>query len=110
MLVWWLRDRFDRTALPPGRTVVEVCLTDVGRGYWLLLHQDAVDMCIADPGLPVDVVVGASAAELYRVVQGWRPLDRALRAGLVVLTGPTALTRAFPRWFATPVALPEVVA
>jgi DNA-binding HxlR family transcriptional regulator len=106
LLVWWLRDRFDRAALPPGRTVVEVCLTDADRRYWLLLHPDAVDVCRTDPGLPVDLTVSASAAELYRVVQGWRPLDRALHAGLVVLTGPTALTRAFPHWFAQPLAAP----
>jgi hypothetical protein len=65
-------ERLGRTSLPPGRTVVEVCLTDAGRRYWLLLHPDAVDVCRTDPGLPVDLTVAASAAELYRVVQGWR--------------------------------------
>jgi DNA-binding HxlR family transcriptional regulator len=102
LLAWWLRDRFDRTALPNGRTVIHLRLSAPSRQYWLLLHPEAVDLCRTDPGLPIDLVLSADTAELLRVAQGWRPLDRALRGGLITLTGPTALTRAFPTWFTSP--------
>jgi DNA-binding HxlR family transcriptional regulator len=101
-LIWWLRDRFDRAALPARRTVMQVDLGDLGRRYWLILQPTSVDVCRADPGYDVDLVLSAETAELLRVVQGWQPLDRAMRCGGVVLTGPSNLTRGFPRWFAAP--------
>jgi DNA-binding HxlR family transcriptional regulator len=107
LLAWWLRDRFDRTALPAGRTVVHLRLRAPDRQYWLLLHQDGADLCRIDPGLPIDLVLAADTAELHRVAQGWRPLDRALRAGFITLTGPTSLTHAFPGWFSFPQPQPR---
>jgi DNA-binding HxlR family transcriptional regulator len=98
-VMWWLRDRFNRDALPAGRIVVQVDLPDVRRRYWLLLQPESVDVCRTDPGFEVDLTLAADTAELFRVVQGWRPLARALRDGLLTVTGPSDLSRAFASWF-----------
>ena len=103
--MWWLRDRFDRASLPAGRTVVQVNLAAPDRRYWLLLQPESIDVCRTDPGYEVDLTLTAPTAELFRVVQGWQPLDRALRDGLLTLVGPSGVTRDFARWFSSPFAV-----
>lgn len=105
LLMWWWRDRFDVGALPAERTVVQVDLTDTGRRYWLVLHTGDVDVCRTDPGYEVNLTVTASTTDLLRVVQGWTPVDRAIRDGAFTLRGPSTLTRSFPRWISVPVAV-----
>lgn len=55
-------------------------------------------MCINDPGFEVDLCVEADLATMAKVWLGDITFDDALRSGKLGLTGPRALTKAFPSW------------
>jgi hypothetical protein len=63
-----------------------------------VLDRPGVDLCLKDPGFPVDLVVGADLAALTKVWLGDIRLADALRARSVTLKGPRRWLEAFPRW------------
>ena len=63
-----------------------------------MLEPGEVDLCLKDPGFPVDVTVDADLTALTRVWMGRLALGEAGRSGLVRTEGPRALVRAFPGW------------
>jgi hypothetical protein len=91
-------------ALPRERVVVRFDFRGApatmrcSRTWWLLFARPEVDLCLKDPGFPVDVVVTADLRTLTRVWMGDVPLAAALRAGSIRLDGPPSLVRAFPTW------------
>ena len=118
LLMWDVRRRIDRSALPDRRVVVRFDLRGVPRAHsaqrtwWLVLEPGEVDLCLKDPGFPVDVTVDADLTALTRVWMGRLALAEAGRSGHVRTEGPRALVRAFPDWlglstFAT-VPMPSV--
>jgi DNA-binding HxlR family transcriptional regulator len=102
-LMWNVRRRIAREALPPRRTVARFDFGGVPAGhgprrFWLLLDPPTIDLCLHDPGFEVNLYVQADLAAFARVWLGDQPLSAALRSGAVKLTGPRELTRAFPSW------------
>jgi hypothetical protein len=63
-----------------------------------VLDRPEIDLCLKDPGFPVDVVVIADLRTLTQVWMGDVPLAEALRAGSIRLDGPPSSVRAFPAW------------
>jgi DNA-binding HxlR family transcriptional regulator len=60
LLMWDLHRNVDLTAVPPGRTVLHFCFTDVApeeRNWWLVITADGVDVCSFDPGHPLTATV-----------------------------------------------------
>jgi hypothetical protein len=104
LLMWDIHRRVDVDALPPERVVVRLDFRGAPatmrcpRTWWLLLARPEVDLCLKDPGFPVDVVVTADLRTLTRVWMGDVPMAAALRAGSIRLEGPPSLVRAFPTW------------
>jgi hypothetical protein len=102
--MWDIHRRVDVDALPPERVVVRLDFRGAPatmrcpRTWWLLLSRSEVDLCLKDPGFPVDVVVTADLRTLTRVWMGDVPMAAALREGSIRLEGPPALVRAFPTW------------
>jgi len=103
LLLWDMRRNVERRALLPGRTVIEFTFPDVPAGtrhrWWMVITQDEVDVCDADPGYPIAVSVTAS---LRRMVQVWRGdlgWYDAIRSGGLEVSGPQVLRRALPGWF-----------
>ena len=102
LLLWDLHRNVDQDAVPPGRTVVEFHFPGVSSGkrnWWLVITPPDVDVCDVDPGHDVAVRV---TADLRRMVLVWRgdvSWPDAIRAGDVVLDGPSTLRRAVPSWF-----------
>jgi DNA-binding HxlR family transcriptional regulator len=88
VLMWALRRRVDRDALPARRIVIRFDLSGVPRSrtglrlYWLVLERDGVDVCARDPGYPVDVTIAGDISALIAVYLGhatWRDVtSRAL--------------------------------
>lgn len=89
VLMWALRRRVDRDALPPQRVVVRFDLSGVARcrtglrKHWLVLEPSMVDVCYKDPGFPVDITVTGEMSAMVSVYLGhstWREVTRkALR-------------------------------
>ena len=104
VLMWDLRRRIDHEATPAHRVVVRFDLSGVPRDHaakrtwWLVLEPGEVDLCLKDPGFPVDVTVAADLATLTAVWMGRIDYADAARRGSVRAEGPRALVRAFPGW------------
>ena len=85
VLMWAMRRRVDRDALPNRRVVVRFDLSGVPRCrtgvrlHWLVLEPGNVDVCYKDPGFPVDVTVRGPISALVAVYLGhatWRNVIR----------------------------------
>jgi hypothetical protein len=103
LLLWGLRSRVDRDALPAGRTVVRFEFSGVPanrakyRFMWLLLERSGVDACVKDPGYDVDLVFRGNIADFVAVYLGhamWR--DMAGKA--LVIEGNRSLARQLLGW------------
>jgi DNA-binding HxlR family transcriptional regulator len=100
LFLWKMQQRVEYRELPRQRTVVEFDLTGPkGRRVWLVLLPGAVSSTLKPPGFASDLVVRADVSVLYRVWAGFMDYDAAVHRGEMVLEGPPALIRAFPRWF-----------
>jgi DNA-binding HxlR family transcriptional regulator len=100
-LMWWMHRRVNFDELPPGRTVVRFDLVDPGRhSYWLVLERAEASICTSDPGVPTNLHVTADHLQFQRVFAGRTTFGDAVRAGDIAVTGPRALARRLPHWFA----------
>ncbi len=100
LLMWWLRRRVCRDALPPERVVVQFDFRGDERSYWLVLERQDVSVCFDPPDFDVDVWVEADLAVFYRVWLGKVPFAGAVEEGGIEVSALPALERAFPGWFA----------
>jgi DNA-binding HxlR family transcriptional regulator len=98
-LMWDIR-RMVQPGLRDTRTVIEFRLSGAPRGkanYWLV-DADSIDLCLIDPGYPVDLWVNAQLPALTKVWMGDATMDDCLDAGSIEVHGPRALARRFPTW------------
>ena len=101
MLLWDIRRFLDPDGLGVDRAVIEL---DVGapaeprRHFWIVVEPGSVDLCMIDPGQPVDVVMDADLRALTQVWMGDLPVGEAIADRRIVLRGPNALTRRIPSW------------
>jgi DNA-binding HxlR family transcriptional regulator len=101
LLLWWMRGRVCREALPQDRVVVQFDFVGAVEGrYWLILTAGDVSVCLKYPGFDVDVQVTADLARFLQVWLGRIRYEEALSEQWVVVDAIPSLRRAFPRWFA----------
>lgn len=99
LLVWKMHQRIRRDQLPPRRTVIEFDFRGrCGRRVWLVLEPREVSVCLRPPGFDADLIVRADLADFLRVWLGYVDYATATRSGAVIVEGPAALVREFPRW------------
>jgi DNA-binding HxlR family transcriptional regulator len=106
LLMWDMRrsvvaDALDRDR---DRVVVELRLAGASTGrtrYWLVLDRvaGAADLCLADPGFDVDLVVEGHVRTMIAYWLGRDEIADAVRRGALTVTGSRELVRAFPGWF-----------
>jgi DNA-binding HxlR family transcriptional regulator len=105
LLMWDMRRMLQPTGLRPpsslaGRTVIELRFRQAPSGksaFWLVV-DDTIDLCLVDPGHPVDLFVRADLRALTQVWMGDRTMADAVAAGAVDIDGPRTLRRRFPDW------------
>jgi hypothetical protein len=103
VLMWAMRRRVDREALPARRTVVRFDLSGVPRCrtgvrlHWLVLEREQVDVCYKDPGYPVDVTVTGDISLLVDVYLGHAKWREAIRRGMKV-EGQREIARELEKW------------
>jgi DNA-binding HxlR family transcriptional regulator len=100
LLMWDMRRMLQPQGLRATRTVVEFRFAGAPAGrsaYWLVV-DDGIDLCLVDPGHPVDLWVRAQLRALTEVWMGDRAMRDCIRAGTIELDGPRSLVRAFPDW------------
>lgn len=101
-LMWRFRRGVLLDRVPDRRVVIEFALTcpsGAVERVWLVIEPEDVEACVKHPGFDVDMEVRTTSRELHRIWMGRTSIPEAMRAGTLQIDGPTALVRAFPRWF-----------
>jgi len=102
LLLWDVRRFLAPDVFGGGRVVVQFTFPAAParhRYFWVVVDDHDVDLCLTDPGHPVDVTVEAELGALTQVWMGDARFVDALSDGRIVLHGPTRLTRRIPGWF-----------
>ncbi len=100
LLMWDVRRMLQPAGLRATRTVAEFRFLQAPAGkstYWLVV-DDAIDLCVVDPGYPVDLHVRAELRALTQVWMGDRTMRDAMADGAIEVGGPRALVRTFVQW------------
>lgn len=108
-LGWSIHYRMNTDAMPAGRTVLEFDLTGGPRQdetFWIVVNDDAVDVCIRHPGFDPDLRVLAEIRCFTEAWRGFRSLEAEIRAKRIRVIGPAALRQRFPKWLLGSVAAP----
>ena len=93
LLMWAIRRNAEPRWLPDERFVVRFELRGMPSGvrfrrlWWLLGERGEIDVCLQDPGFPVQVAIAAEILALTRVYMGYDGLLEAQREGKVALEG-----------------------
>jgi DNA-binding HxlR family transcriptional regulator len=97
LLVWGMRRQMERASLPERRFVVQLEFFGIPPGrhrnaryWWLLFQKPEVEVCLKDPGFPVDVTITADLGTFTRVWLGQLGLGEARRMGRIALRGEPA--------------------
>jgi hypothetical protein len=99
-LMWDMRRMLRADGLAPLRTVVEFRFHGAPPGpsvFWMIIDGD-IDVCVVDPGHPVDLWVRADLRALTEVWMGDRTMADALDTGAIAIDGSRPLARRFPGW------------
>jgi DNA-binding HxlR family transcriptional regulator len=102
VLMWFIHRHFAPADLPQQRIVVRLEFTDLRRMkcWWLVLEKGHVDLCLDDPGFPVDIYLFTDLLTLTEIFMGDASFSGGLSSGKIIVDGPCSLTRSMPRWFA----------
>jgi DNA-binding HxlR family transcriptional regulator len=104
LLIWGLRKRADLAALPTRRVVLRFEFSGVPasrtkfRIMWLVLTPPNIDVCLKDPGFPVDLTLHGNIRDWISVFLG-RAKWRDVAGKAVQLSGDGASARAVTGWF-----------
>ena len=108
LLMWWMRNRVDKSQLPGYRVVVEFDFRGTRPvSFWLVLTKEDVSLCLTDPGYEVNLLVTANLAVFFKLWAGRIGYHEALTGYDVRVDGLAELTRAFPCWFGWSAVRPE---
>ena len=101
-LLWDVRRYLRPDGLGVERLVLRMDVRSERRGtqrFWIVVEPEGVDLCMADPGRPVEAIVSADLAVLTKVWMGDTSMDEAIDAGDVDFAGPPVPARRFAEWF-----------
>ncbi|MGC1664615.1 MAG: helix-turn-helix domain-containing protein [Bradyrhizobium sp.] len=103
LLLWVFRKRAIRDVLPDRRIVARFEFSGVPankskfRILWLILERSGVDVCVKDPGHPVDVVFRGKIADFVSVYLG-HALWRDMVGKALSIEGDRSLMHSLPGW------------
>lgn len=101
LVMWDMRRRIELARFPDRHTCLHFAFTgapDGNKDYWLVGDRQGLELCITDPGFPVDLYVTTDARTMTLVWTGDRPLRSMIAEGRIELHGPAEMVRAFPGW------------
>lgn len=101
LLMWDMRRWLNPDPLPPRRCTIQFLypkLPEASRNWWLVVDEGAVDLCLADPGHDVDLLVTADLRSMTAVWMGIATLDAETAARRIEVDGDRAIARAMALW------------
>lgn len=101
LLMWDVQRSLRLDRLPEERVVTFFRYRDAEEGkraWWLVAEQGNADLCLTDPGFPIDLQVDAEAQAMAEVWVGKLELGAAMRSRRVRVTGPDHLVRGLSDW------------
>lgn len=101
LLMWDMRRTIDAAAFPPGRVAVEFSFPDTPEtesSWWLVVEDGEVELCLEDPGIPIDLYIVTGLETMTRIWMGDMSLAEARQHDLIELQGSRAVIQALPRW------------
>lgn len=101
VLMWNIRRRVDPQVFGSRRVTVEFDFTDVAadrRRWWVVNDRGTIDLCLFDPGFPVDIFFTTDIRTMLAIWFGRLPLNAAIRSERVEVTGPRALRERLGSW------------
>jgi len=101
LLMWDMRRRIDLDRFPHAQTCLKFEFEGEPEGkrdYWIVGDHTGLELCITDPGYPVDLYITTDARTMTLVWNGDLSLRAMIDKGSIDLHGPTRLVHAFPDW------------
>ncbi len=101
LLMWDMRRCIDPAHFPEHRVVVQLHYMDAPQGardWWLVSESRDVDLCLADPGYEVDLLIRSPLATMTAVWTCQLPFRDAERSGEIEVVGDVGLARKLPDW------------
>jgi hypothetical protein len=103
LLMWDMRRTIRGDQMPPGRVVIRFDIPDAPiqkRHYWMVKNEGEteIDLCLFDPGFPVDLVITGKIGTLIRVWMGDIEAETAVRTNQITLEGDPAVRKTFYDW------------
>ncbi|HEV7268675.1 MAG TPA: helix-turn-helix domain-containing protein [Falsiroseomonas sp.] len=101
LLMWDMRRNLDPTPLPPRRCTIQFQypeLPENRRNWWMVVEGRDVDLCSADPGFEVDLVVIGPLRVMTAVWMGLTGIRQEVEAGRVELLGDMGIARSMQSW------------
>jgi len=101
LLMWDMQRSLRLDRLPEERVVTFFRYRDAEEGkraWWMVAEAGNADLCLTDPGFPIDLNVDAEAQAMAEVWVGKLELGAAMRARRLKVTGPEHLVRSLPEW------------
>jgi DNA-binding HxlR family transcriptional regulator len=101
LLMWDMQRSLRLDRLPEERVVTFFRYRDAEEGkraWWMVAEQGNADLCLTDPGFPIDLNVDAEAQAMAEVWLGKLELGAAMRGRRLKVTGPDHLVRSLPDW------------
>ena len=101
LLMWDMQRRVRPEQFPARRVVVGFEFRDVvkaRRHWWLVSKDNAVDLCVTDPGYEVDLFILTDLPTMTAVWIGNTGLGQAMASGHLEVNGPRQLRAKFGSW------------
>lgn len=102
LLMWDIKRNVDAGWFHEQRTVIAFDFTDVEGcegAYWLVGSRGEVELCMKDPGFPVDLYVTSDLRTLTSVWLGRYDVGEAVAREDIELHGDRQLATSFRSWF-----------
>jgi DNA-binding HxlR family transcriptional regulator len=103
LYMWKLRTHIDKQTLPGKRVFLRFEFTGVPKSrtslrlMWLVLDRTAIEVCIKDPGYPVDVTIRGDIAALVAIFLRHATWDDKIGKS-ISLDGSRTIARELPKW------------
>lgn len=101
VLMWDVKKRINRAALPPGRIIMNFTFEDAPpetREWWIVIDDAGIDLCQKDPGFEIDLYIISTVPDFARVWIGQASLTSAIEEERIILSGDRTLVDSIKNW------------